>query len=66
MSVEGPSKNLTLKQKVGYDEVNSEAERRLAGNRSFQTMEAPMEAPMEESAGRCGVPAMEIDKEGKW
>jgi hypothetical protein len=36
IAIEGLSKLLTLKRKVGYDEVNDEAEKRSsAGNRSI-------------------------------
>jgi hypothetical protein len=60
---EGPSKLLTLKRKVGYDEVNDELEERLAGNRSMRA------AAKEVLIGKhCGVPStgMEVDKEEQW
>jgi hypothetical protein len=38
-TVEGMSKVLTLKRKIGYEEINDEAEKRLADKRSPQTIE---------------------------
>jgi hypothetical protein len=39
VTAEKTSKLLTLKRKIGYDEINDEADRRLAGKQSFQTMD---------------------------
>jgi hypothetical protein len=58
IAIEGPSKLLTLKRKVGYEEANDEAEKRLSGNRSTRAMEVATE---EELAGKHGIPTMEVD-----
>ena len=62
ITVEGPSKLLNLKRKIGYDEINGEAEKRLARNRGFQ-MEIATEKELPE---KPSIPTMEVDKEGVW
>jgi hypothetical protein len=49
-----------LKRKIGYDEINDEAEKRLARKRSIQTMEVAKEV---ELAGKHCIQSMEVDKE---
>ena len=82
MAVEGLSKLQALKWRIGYDEINDEAQKRLAGTWSFQTMEVTEGV---ESAEKCLIQttevasnmelagkrsiqtqAMEVDKEGDW
>jgi hypothetical protein len=60
IAVEGPSKLLNLKRKIGYDEINDEAGKRLAGpwNPSIQTMEVATEEVL---AGKHYIPMMEVD-----
>jgi hypothetical protein len=60
IAVEGPSKLLNLKRKIGYDEINDEAGKRLAGprNPSIQTMEVATEEAL---AGKRYIPMMEVD-----
>ena len=57
IALEGPSKLLTLKRKVGYDEVNSEPEKQFAGNRSIEVEAAGGEG----FPGKCYAPNMEVD-----
>jgi hypothetical protein len=68
IAVQGPSKLQTLKRKVGYDEVNEVAEKRLAGNRSIQAMDAPTEEELVVGPGApsqrhrdCVQTSMEVD-----
>ena len=58
IAVEGLLKLLNLKWKVGYDEVNEEAEKRSAGNRSTRAMEVATEEGL---AGKYCIPTMEVD-----
>ena len=58
IAIEGPSKLLTLKRKVGYDEANDEAKKRSSGSQGIQAMEVAAE---EELAGKHGIPTMEVD-----
>lgn len=58
IAVEGPSKLLNLKRKIGYDEINDEAGKRLNLNPSIQTMEVATEEVL---AGKRYIPMMEVD-----
>jgi hypothetical protein len=60
IAVEGPSKLLTLKRKVGYNEVNDEAEKRSAGNRSIRAMEVATEEELAGNLKHC-ISTMEVD-----
>ena len=65
ITVEGPSKLLNLKRKIGYDKINDEADERLAGYRSFQALEVATEEVL---ARKHCIPMMEVDtgREGEW
>ena len=65
--VERPLRLLNLKQKIGYNKINDDADERLAGNRSFQALEAWV-ATEEVLAGKCCIPMMEVDtsREREW
>lgn len=58
ITVEGLSKLQTLKWKIGYEEFNDEAEKRLAGKRSVRSMEITKEVELVEK--NC-VQNMEVD-----
>ena len=60
IAVEGPSKLLNLKRKIGYDEINDEAGKRLNLNPSIQTMDSEV-ATEELLAGKRYIPMMEVD-----
>jgi hypothetical protein len=52
-----------LKRKIGYDDINDNAEKKLAEKQGIQST---MEPVTKELAGKLNIQAMQIDREEGW